>query len=117
MVTKKIVKKKKISFCEEYCECQWCNKSLKTIPKLNCCIAIILFVLNVCFPGTGTMLLGFSKGKNHFKVGVSQLLLSIVLIGWVLSIIWGLEILKISNSSDDQQNDVEMGDSNAVGIE
>merc|ERR1712032_1210996 len=107
MAVKKVVTKKvnKKGLCEKYCECQWCNKSLKTIPKLNCCIAIILFILNVCFPGSGTMLLGFSKGKNHFRVGLCQLLFAVVLIGWVLSIIWGLEIIKKSRggSGDDAQ--------------
>ena len=113
---KKIIKKSKKDFCEKYCQCKYFNKSYMTIPKLNVCIAIILFLFNICIPGLGTMFLGLSKGKNHFGTGLIQTCFSVILIGWIFSIIWGLEILKKSGDEKADQNDIEMGDSNDVDI-
>ncbi len=100
IVVKKNLRKKEKHFCEDLLRCDLMYKSFLTIPKLNCGIAITLFILNIFLPGIGTILLSFSKGNNHFKAGVIQILLVIILIGWILSIIWGLEIIKKANSDD-----------------
>ncbi len=115
----KVIKKQVIeedkTFCERYCECQFYSISYDSIPKLNCCLAIIIFFLNICFPGIGTMLLEFSKGKNHFLVGLTQLVFSIILVGWIMSILWGLEVLRKSNEGETPDGG-ELRDSNNMEI-
>ena len=58
---------------------------------------IILFILNVFPPGWGTMINSFMGEEWHkitFFVGLAQFLTSPILIGWIWSIWWGVEIYK-----------------------
>ena len=53
----------------------------------------------MCFLGLGTMIVsGFSEkwSKTLFMVGVFQLFLAYILIGWIFSIYWGVLILRKS---------------------
>lgn len=87
------------------------------VPKVQKVWAIIIFVLNIIIPGTylltnhyeniglGTMIVScFSSkcSKTLFFVGLFQLLLAYVLIGYVISIYWGVLILK--KALEDQQD-------------
>lgn len=75
--------------------------SLKNhLPTLNKVMAIIILILNIFFPGIGTMCLACVGGSfqvEHLIVGLVQLLLAALIIGWVWSILWGvLVVLKSS---------------------
>ncbi len=62
------------------------------IPSLSQVVAIILFILNIIFPGIGTILSSFLGGGFRpwqLLVGFLQLILTILLIGWIWSIYWG----------------------------
>ncbi|TNV81298.1 hypothetical protein FGO68_gene8798 [Halteria grandinella] len=68
------------------------------VPKIsNKVIAFLLFALNVIVPGLGTIVAScFSEkwSKTLFAVGLFQLMLAYILIGWIFSIYWGWLILK-----------------------
>ena len=59
---------------------------------------MIELILNIFFPGVGTMIngcLGPRRGPG-ILYGFLQLLTAALLIGWVWSIIYGLRILEVS---------------------
>jgi TM2 domain-containing membrane protein YozV len=63
-------------------------------------LSFFLFILNVFFPGLGTMVnqcvgVGQFSWKG-FMVGVLQLILAPLIIGWIWSIWWGVEMMKRS---------------------
>lgn len=63
-------------------------------------LSFFLFLLNVFLPGVGTMVnqcvgVGPFQWKG-FLVGLAQLLLSPLLVGWFWSIWWGVEMMKRS---------------------
>lgn len=57
-------------------------------------------VLNIFVPGTGTMLCACigdaNMNKTQIGVGLVQLLTSVYLIGWLVSVYWGYLIVKKS---------------------
>jgi len=62
------------------------------VPYLASPFHIVAFVLNIVIPGSGTMLSSFFShpcSKAFFIMGLMQLLLATVVIGWVWSIYWG----------------------------
>jgi hypothetical protein len=70
------------------------------LPKTDKCIGLILLIINIIFPGVGTMLCACIGG--HFKwenlvVGIIQLLTACCLIGWIWSIWWGIIIFQKSS--------------------
>ena len=79
------------------------------VPRTNAPIQYILFLLNLVIPGTylsiynplgsGTMIIScFTEkwSKTLFMVGLFQLFLAYILIGWLFSIYWGYLIVKKS---------------------
>lgn len=92
------------------------NKLFPNIPKVSMRMAIIILILNTIFPGMGTILLGcflphdFTNEEgvvccSMALVGLMQLILAILLIGWIWSIAFGVYILYSSyNKKDDKEN-------------
>ncbi|KAF0984193.1 hypothetical protein FDP41_007370 [Naegleria fowleri] len=73
----------------------------KFVPKLKGKWPIIILLLNIFLPGVGTLVAGCvtsKKKKVKFCIifGLLQMLLSVVLIGWLWSIFWGVFIYKRS---------------------
>ena len=69
----------------------------KSVQKVPDPWHIVCFILNIFFPGVGTMVSGYfaSGGINcdAMVVGILQLVLvPVFLIGWICSIIWGFRI-------------------------
>ena len=64
------------------------------IPSLNIVLAIIVLCINICIPGVGTMLFiclgGGANWVEHLIIGLLQFFLTILLIGWIWSICWGI---------------------------
>jgi hypothetical protein len=64
----------------------------------------VCLALNILFPGMGTMLSAFNrfheqKGQQNvnwatFGDGILQLLLSVLILGWVWSVLFGLSLYK-----------------------
>lgn len=57
--------------------------------------------------GVGTMIVGFIKCScESFFVGLLQMLITVLFIGWVWSIWWGWDLMKISRQTVQIPNDV-----------
>jgi hypothetical protein len=61
---------------------------------------IILFIVNIIFPGVGTIISAFLGGGSCVSeavvVGIIQLLTCWLIVGWIWSIIWGWKIYEKS---------------------
>ena len=58
---------------------------------------IVLLILNIVWPGLGTIINSFMGDKVHctsLLVGVFQMLLAWIIIGWIWSIWWGIIIFQ-----------------------
>ena len=74
---------------------------LATIRPTNRFCSFVIFLINLFFPGIGTMFNQCCCGKGQFSgfgvcIGFLQLLLAPILIGWIWSIWWGVEIMRRS---------------------
>ena len=69
--------------------------------------AVICLLINVVLPGFGTMIAACitqaeTVPKTQLALGFLQFLTSFVIIGWVLSIIWGILIVLKAWDYDEQ---------------
>lgn len=64
------------------------------VPVLDSTRAILCLLINVFAPGIGTIAAGVMGQKPLIGRGVAQLLLSIVLVGWVWGIVTGVQLLQ-----------------------
>ena len=72
---------------------------VRDLPRLNGVWPFVCCILNVFFPGTGTMIsscVGYSISwsKTQLVIGLLQLLTAVYIIGWLWSIWWGVILLK-----------------------
>jgi hypothetical protein len=77
----------------------WWGKIRDSLPSLNPALAVILLVVNIFLPGLGTMILGCLNNEcnwNHIVVGLLQLLLAGLIVGWIWSIWWGILLVQKS---------------------
>jgi len=71
------------------------------IPVLDPGTALVVLILNIFFPGVGTIVCG-CVGRNSnvvawFFIGILQLVLIFCLIGWIWAIITGIQVLQRAN--------------------
>ena len=74
-----------------------CTGIIDEIQPVKAPWPLIMLVLNIIIPGTGTMMnacMGERFSCTSILVGLLQLLLSYILIGWVWSIWWGILIIE-----------------------
>ena len=94
VITKVNKKVKKVKQVYKY------RKELSYIPKVTAPHNLSCFLLNIFLPGIGTILASFiNENPNeffcfNFFFGIFQLLTSVLLIGWLISIFWGFCIWK-----------------------
>jgi hypothetical protein len=73
----------------------------KTVVRVSSPFHIVIFVLNIFFPGVGTIMSAFfdEEGINNSALvwGVLQLLTTFLIIGWCWSIYHGYLIYKKSS--------------------
>ena len=62
------------------------------LPELNKVLAIVILVLNIFFPGVGTMCLYCIAGfkTEYLWVGLIQLVTALCVVGWIWSVLWGV---------------------------
>jgi hypothetical protein len=76
------------------------RKELRYLPKVEPPHNLTCFILNIILPGFGTILAAIiCKDPKNFTCfnlffGVLQFLTSFLIIGWIVSIIWGYAIWK-----------------------
>ncbi|CAM9870895.1 unnamed protein product [Scytosiphon promiscuus] len=58
-----------------------------------------MFIVNIFAPGIGTMIVGFlTCNIENFIMGILQLVLAPFIVGWIWSILWGWELVKVSRT-------------------
>mmetsp|Transcript_24963 Transcript_24963/g.28638 ORF Transcript_24963/g.28638 Transcript_24963/m.28638 type:complete len:85 (-) Transcript_24963:22-276(-) len=66
---------------------------MDTVVHVEGCPGFCLLLLNIFFPGVGTLLSSCMGGDgircDQFCIGILQILLAGFLIGWIWSIYWG----------------------------
>jgi len=72
----------------------------KWIPNVgNSTWGLVIFIIDIILPGIGTLIAGcVGNHPKSFIIGILQLILACLLIGWIWSIIWGYLIWKRSKS-------------------
>lgn len=68
---------------------------LPQVNPVNPCMGIIQLLMNIFLPGTGTMLNGLFGAMccDLLLAGLCQLLLAVIIVGWVCSVITGCRIM------------------------
>ncbi|HUR69725.1 MAG TPA: hypothetical protein VM370_10820 [Candidatus Thermoplasmatota archaeon] len=56
--------------------------------------AILCLVINVFLPGIGTIVGGVMGNKPLIGRGIAQLLLSLIIVGWVWALVTGVQMLQ-----------------------
>ena len=77
---------------------------ITNVPKVNTPWNVLLALLNVFFPGIGTLLCslwGEPCSKVQAIIGVLQFCMSFLLVGWIWSIVWSYFIMKKSCSNEE----------------
>ena len=72
-----------------------------SIPAMKQVIAIILLIVNIFFPGIGTMISACVGGgkliTDQLLVGLLQWLTAFCIVGWIWSIYWGILMVQKAN--------------------
>lgn len=64
------------------------------VPVLKMDQALICLVVNIFAPGIGTIIGGVLGEKPLIGRGIAQLLLSIIIVGWIWAIVTGVQFLQ-----------------------
>ena len=91
----------------EECDYNYFNKTFskmgdmhkKSIVKLDASMGLVAFILNIVWPGLGTIIAGFINKDamvNNLIVGILQMVLVCILVGWIWSIYTGYLIYNAS---------------------
>lgn len=67
------------------------------VPVLEKTMAVVCLVINLFVPGIGTIVAGVLGSKPMIGRGIAQLVLAIILVGWIWGIVTGVQL--ISNST------------------
>jgi len=63
------------------------------IPSLQCCLAWMVLIFNIFYPGIGTFIMACVDKPNckvHCIIAVLQMVCGLIFIGWIWAIIWGV---------------------------
>lgn len=70
------------------------NPPYAQVPVLATDKALIALLVNVFVPGVGTIIAGVLGNKPMIGRGVAQLILSIIVVGWIWGIVTGVQLLQ-----------------------
>lgn len=62
-------------------------------PVLDMGVAVVVLVANIAIPGVGTIVAGVVGHKPLVGRAVAQLLLALVIVGWVWGVVTGVQAL------------------------
>lgn len=62
-------------------------------PVLETMMAVLCLILNLFVPGLGTLVSGIIGGEKLIGRAVAQLLLAIVIVGWVWGVVTGIQLI------------------------
>lgn len=86
-------------------------KKEQMYPTLSLCSAICVLILNIFLPGVGTMIMGCLSNNpgSWVCIGFAQLALTIIIVGWIWSIVTGGICVYKSDGNKSKKNDgIEM---------
>lgn len=63
-------------------------------PVLDKNMALVALVINILVPGIGTIVGGVLGEKPLIGRGIAQLLLSIIVVGWIWAIVTGVQMVQ-----------------------
>lgn len=63
-------------------------------------IAIVTLVVNIFVPGIGTIIAGVVGNKPMIGRGIAQLILSLIIVGWIWGIVTGVQVLQNASWAD-----------------
>jgi len=66
-------------------------------PVLEMGPAVAVLIVNVILPGIGTIIGGVVGNRPLIGRGIAQLLLAIIIVGWIWAIITGVQALQNAN--------------------
>jgi len=69
-------------------------------PVLQSSTAVGLLLANVIVPGLGTLIAGIMSGKPLVGRAVAQFFLTLILVGWVWSVVTGVQMLSNASWAD-----------------
>lgn len=79
------------------------NRPYPRAPLVDTVIAVICLVVNAAFiPGLGTIIGAIVAGERGVGKGIAQLLLAIIIIGWIWAIVTGVQMLVNASWQDKQ---------------
>jgi len=91
------------------------------VPRVSVGAAIACLIINIFFPGFGTMISGCVPNENKidfigncccfFWLGVLHISTVIIFVGWILAIVFGVQLITVANLTPDQFNSY-----NIIGI-
>ena len=76
----------------------------KTVPKVTSPWQYVAFLMNLFFPGTGTLLASCWAApcsKSQAVIGVLQFITTMYIVGWLWSVVWGCLIVSTANDAGD----------------
>ncbi|KAL0488304.1 hypothetical protein AKO1_015467 [Acrasis kona] len=87
--------------------------NLRNIPRIPPPYHTYCLAMNIIFPGLGTLVASRlvesqRKRKLNLIYGILQMLLGIILIGWIWSVIWGIMIFYRNNGAAHKLKDGAM---------
>jgi hypothetical protein len=77
------------------------DELISEIPITNQLLSLTLLIINIFFPGIGTVIMSFLDGlkTRTLLVGIVQLFTSCIIIGYIWSIYWGIICIQKSKKS------------------
>jgi ABC-type transport system involved in multi-copper enzyme maturation permease subunit len=63
-------------------------------PVVDMNMAIVVLIVNLFFPGIGTIVAGVVGEKPLIGRGIAQLLLSIILVGWIWALVTSIQVMQ-----------------------
>ena len=83
----------------------------RPVPKIEPCAAIAVLVLNIFFPGFGTMIVGCLPVKDQvnfvsdccffYWLGNFHLVFALSCVGWIFAIVLGVQLMTVANMPDE----------------
>lgn len=75
------------------------------MPVLEPTMAAVVLIVNVIVPGVGTIIAGVLSGQKLIGRGIAQLLLALIIVGWIWAIVNGVQALQ--NATWGEKNGVK----------
>ena len=69
-------------------------------PVVEMNLALVCLVINIFVPGIGTIVAGVVGNKPMIGRGIAQLLLALIIVGWIWAIVTGIQLVQNASWND-----------------